>query len=70
MRHVLILFFLLSSLTITAQSPKTHKVQQGETIEEIAKLYLVSPYDIYALNPDALQDFKPNMVLVLSLIHI
>ena len=65
MRYVLILFFLLASWTITAQSPKTHKVQQGETIEEIAKLYLVSPYDIYALNPDALQDFKPNMVLVI-----
>ena len=48
-----------------AQNSKTHKVQKGETIEDIAKLYLVSPYDIYALNPDALNTFEPEMVLLI-----
>ena len=56
---------MVFGLGLCAQNAKTHKVQQGETIEEIAQQYLVSPYDIYALNPDALQDFKPYMVLII-----
>jgi LysM repeat protein len=65
MRTVILLFCLFLYTSFYGQELKTHKVQQEESIEEIAKLYLVSPYDIYALNPDALKDFKPGMVLII-----
>lgn len=64
-------FFLLSFVlvlgcaTIQAQNYKTHKVKAGETIEEIAKLYNVTPYDIYSLNPDAKKGLKRNAVLII-----
>ncbi|MBT8278642.1 MAG: LysM peptidoglycan-binding domain-containing protein [Bacteroidia bacterium] len=48
-----------------AQDYKTHKVKVGETIESIAKTYMVTPYDIYALNPDAKIDLQPNEVIVI-----
>lgn len=48
-----------------SQEYKTHKVKSGETIEEIAKTYLVTPYDILALNPDAKDKLEPNMVLII-----
>lgn len=53
------------SLSVMAQDYKTHKVQKGETIEQIAKQYLVTPFDIFALNPDANKGLKPNMVLII-----
>ena len=58
-------FVVLSIFNVNAQAYKTHKVQQGETIESIAKTYMVTPYDIYALNPDAQTSFKPNTVLII-----
>ena len=48
-----------------SQDYKTHKVKTGETIESIAKTYLVTPFDIYALNPDAKIDLQPNTVLII-----
>ena len=48
-----------------AQNYKTHKVKQGETIEEIARKYMVTPFDIYALNPDAKTNLQPNAVLII-----
>ena len=48
-----------------AQNYKTHKVQEGETIESIAKMYLVTPFDIYALNPDAKTSIGVNTVLII-----
>ena len=48
-----------------AQDFKTHKVKPGETIESIASNYMVTPFDILALNPDAKQDLRPEMVLVI-----
>ena len=48
-----------------AQDYKTHKVQKGETIEAIAKQYLVTPFDIFALNPDAKDGLQANMVLII-----
>ncbi|WP_241492535.1 muramidase family protein [Lacinutrix himadriensis] len=60
-------FVLLFSCatTIQAQNYKTHKVRSGETIEGIAKQYHVTPYDIYALNPDAKKELKNNAVLII-----
>jgi LysM repeat protein len=43
----------------------THKVAKGETINQIAQKYNVTPYDIYQLNPDAQSGLKLNSVLLI-----
>ncbi|WP_347922335.1 LysM peptidoglycan-binding domain-containing protein [Pontimicrobium sp. SW4] len=58
-------FLILFSISAKAQDYKTHKVKIGETIESIAKIYKVTPYDIYALNPDAKNSLQPNMVIII-----
>jgi len=58
-------FIGLFSINTLAQDYKTHKVKVGETIESIAKTYMVTPYDIYALNPDAKTSLHPDMVLII-----
>ena len=64
-------FYLLTFLLIfgcaatNAQNYKTHKVKEGETIEGIAKVYNVTPFDIYSLNPDAKKGIKRNTVLII-----
>lgn len=65
MRIFLFIITATVSLSLSAQNYQTHKVEAGQTIETIAKQYLVTPFDIYALNPDAATDFKPNMVLII-----
>jgi LysM repeat protein len=53
-------------LTISyAQDYKTHKVKVGETIEDIARNYMVTPFDLYALNPDAKTSLTTNTVLII-----
>ncbi len=44
---------------------RTHRVMSGETIEDIASKYMVTPFDIYALNPDVKTELKPNTVIVI-----
>jgi len=56
---------LVFLLQLNAQDYKTHKVKEGETIESIAKQYLVTPFDILALNPDARTNFTTNTVLII-----
>jgi len=58
-------FLVLFSMSAKAQNYKTHKVKVGETIESIAKIYMVTPFDIYALNPDAKNSLHPNMVIII-----
>jgi LysM repeat protein len=62
---LIIIVILLCSLSAIAQDYKTHKVKKGETIEQIAKQYLVTPFDIFALNPDAQKELKPGTVLII-----
>ena len=62
---VLCLVLLFSFGTAQAQNYSTHKVKQGETIESIAKKYLVTPSDIYGLNPDAKKELRVHSVLVI-----
>ncbi len=64
------LFFILclalfSFSTVQAQNYSTHKVKQGETIDDIAKQYHVTPSDIYVLNPDAKKELRVNSVLII-----
>ncbi|MFH6972515.1 LysM peptidoglycan-binding domain-containing protein [Flavobacterium petrolei] len=42
-----------------------HNVTKGETINQIAQKYKVTPYDIYQLNPDAQSGLKPNTILLI-----
>ncbi|MCK8479612.1 LysM peptidoglycan-binding domain-containing protein [Psychroserpens algicola] len=63
--YILILVVVLCSWSVFAQEYKTHKVKEGETIESIAKQYLVTPFDIYALNPDAKKSIDSNTVLII-----
>ncbi|MEM6515378.1 MAG: LysM peptidoglycan-binding domain-containing protein [Bacteroidota bacterium] len=65
MKKLIALFLLLASHLISAQEYKTHKVSQDDTIESISKQYLVTASDLIALNPDANQGLKPNMVLII-----
>lgn len=62
---LIIIVILFCSLSAMAQDYKTHKVKKGETITQIAKQYLVTPFDLFALNPDAKQGLKPDMVLII-----
>lgn len=67
MKKIVFSWLLIAGIFFSgwSQDYKTHKVQVGETIEGIAKTYMVTPYDIYALNPDAKTDLEPNMVIVI-----
>lgn len=42
-----------------------HKVLMGETVMLICKKYVVSPEDIYELNPEAVDGISPGMVLII-----
>ncbi|MCA0153779.1 LysM peptidoglycan-binding domain-containing protein [Winogradskyella sp. 2Y89] len=65
MKKFLSLLFFVLAFNLFAQNYKTHKVEKGETIESVAKQYLVTPFDIYALNPDIKGSLKPNTVLII-----
>ena len=62
----IVCFVILFSInTLKAQNYRTHRVKEGETIESISKEYFVTPFDIYALNPDAKKGLQPNSVLII-----
>ncbi|MBT8377501.1 MAG: LysM peptidoglycan-binding domain-containing protein, partial [Bacteroidia bacterium] len=65
MKNIVIIIVFIFAMNLYAQNNKTHKVEAGETIESIAKKYLVTPFDIYALNPDAKKKLRPNLVLII-----
>ncbi|GAL90881.1 PBP1 and LysM peptidoglycan-binding domain-containing protein [Jejuia pallidilutea] len=64
---LLIISLLLGVMPVNAQNYSTHQVKKGETIEEIAKRYYVTPFDIYGLNPDAKKGLKPNTILIIPI---
>jgi LysM repeat protein len=64
---ILCLVLLFSLKILGAQNFSTHQVKKGETVEGIAKRYYVSTTDIYALNPDARKELKPNTILIIPL---
>ena len=67
---VLILIVILSFVSVQAQKLIEHKVTQGETIESIAKLYLVTPHDIMVLNPDTKQGLSVGNTLIIPVSKI
>ncbi|GGW73983.1 amino acid/amide ABC transporter substrate-binding protein (HAAT family) [Winogradskyella epiphytica] len=65
MKKILTIVLIAFTMGLSAQNYIEHTVQPGETIATIAKKYLVTPFDIYALNPDAKRKFQPNTVLII-----
>ncbi len=65
MKNILTVILICFALNLGAQNYIEHKVGADETIESIAKKYFVTPFDIYALNPDAKQKLQPNSVLII-----
>lgn len=68
MKYFLTILTICSLYTLSVYSQvknTTHKVEQGETIAQIAQKYSVTPYDIYQLNPDVQRGLKPNSVLLI-----
>lgn len=63
--YILSLVLFFNCAVSQAQNYKTHRVKSGETIETIAKQYSVTPFDIYALNPDSKKGLKTNAVLII-----
>ena len=62
---LLVLLLAFASWTVNAQKYRTHKVKSGETLEQIASRYMVTPYDIYTLNPDAKKELRVGSVLII-----
>ena len=68
MKYFLPLFVTVFCISFSGYSQNKiikHDVSKGETINEIARKYKVTPYDIYQLNPDAQSGLKPNSVLLI-----
>jgi len=68
MKYYLALLSLVFFITTSAFSQEKvvkYKVSAGETINQIAEKFKVTPYDIYSLNPDARAGISPNSVLLI-----
>ncbi|MFZ0595511.1 MAG: LysM peptidoglycan-binding domain-containing protein, partial [Flavobacterium sp.] len=68
MKYYSTLFFIVFFITFSAFSQEKvikYTVTSGETVNQIAVKFKVTPYDIYALNPDARRGISPNTVLLI-----
>ncbi len=65
-KFLLASFMLLLFFPVFAQDNLIkHVVEKGETVTKIAQKYLITPSDIYTLNPDAQNGLKPDQILLL-----
>ncbi|OXA78207.1 LysM domain-containing protein [Flavobacterium aquidurense] len=62
---LLSLVFFVTCSAFSQEKVVKYTVSSGETINQIALKFKVTPYDIYALNPDARSGVKPNTVLLI-----
>jgi LysM repeat protein len=62
---LLSLVFFVTSSVFSQEKVVKYTVSSGETVNQIAVKFKVTPYDIYALNPDARNGVKPNTVLLI-----
>jgi len=65
MKNILTIILIAFTIGLSAQNYIEHTVKPGESIDDIAKQYLVTPFDIYALNPDVKGKFQTNTVLII-----
>lgn len=56
--------FLFTTTVFSQGKMITHKIEKGETINQIAQKYKVTPFDIYQFNPDAQRGLIPNGTLL------
>jgi LysM repeat protein len=61
-------FYSVNAQEADADEPKSsnlvsHHVEMGETVMLIAKKYRITPTDVYAFNPDAVNGITPSTVL-------
>ncbi len=64
---ICILSVFLGNNVYSQEKTITHKIEKGETINQIAQRYKVTPFDIYQLNPDAQSGLKPNAILLIPI---
>ncbi|PBJ12278.1 LysM peptidoglycan-binding domain-containing protein [Flavobacterium sp. ACN6] len=57
--------FFISTSAFSQEKVVKYKVSSGETINQIAQKFKVTPFDIYQLNPDARTGLVPNSVLLI-----
>ncbi|TDP01482.1 LysM peptidoglycan-binding domain-containing protein [Flavobacterium sp. 245] len=62
---LLCLVFFVTCSAFSQEKVVKYTVSGGETVNQIAVKFKVTPYDIYALNPDARNGVKPNTVLLI-----
>jgi|GEM_PF-189860 len=62
---LLSLVFFVTCNAFSQEKVVKYTVSSGESINQIAVKFKVTPYDIYALNPDARNGVKPNTVLLI-----
>lgn len=62
---LLLLVFFVTCSAFSQEKVTKYTVSSGETVNQIAVKFKVTPYDIYALNPDARNGIKPNTVLLI-----
>lgn len=68
MKYFSTLLFFVFFVTVSAFSQGKvvkYTVSSGETVNQIAQKFKVTPYDIYELNPDARKGITPNTVLLI-----
>ena len=68
MKYFFTIFSFVFLITYSAFSQGKvikYTVSSGETVNQIAQKFKVTPYDIYQLNPDARNGVKPNTVLLI-----
>jgi LysM repeat protein len=57
--------FLVTSSAFSQEKVVKYTISSGETINQIAQKFKITPYDIYQLNPDARGGLVPNTVLLI-----
>ncbi|MFH7011050.1 LysM peptidoglycan-binding domain-containing protein [Flavobacterium sp. FlaQc-52] len=62
---LLSLVFLVTCSAFSQEKVVKYTVSSGETINQIAQKFKVTPYDIYQLNPDARKALAPKTVLLI-----
>jgi LysM repeat protein len=65
---LLSLVFFVTCSAFSQEKVVKYTVTGGETVNQIAVKFKITPYDIYALNPDARNGVKPNTVLLIPAI--
>ena len=64
-KRVLYIFVFIVACSVFGQNYDKHRVENGETISQIAQKYNVTPYAIYQLNPDAQSGLNPSSILLI-----